>query len=161
SLRRVATHRARFRVAHGEKQAEYLHWKHWMLEPFSLKIGSFGNGVGFETIGMPLLDDIRSQLYEASGQRCVSASLIEKLDARGIAVWYGDDGTYSGHHRRWGHGKATLCNASLTGEDRSRVEQKFVEMGIGRPRDDGKRFNFNSEETARLHELIAPYVHEA
>src|SRR6266571_1698733 len=161
SLRHVATHRATFRVAHGEKQAEYARWKHWMLEPFSQKIGKYGNGIGFQTIGMPLLEDIRGQLYDSSGGRRASASIIEKLDARGIAVWYGDDGTFSGHHRRWGKGKATLCNASLTGESRLRVQQKFVALGVGRPRDDGRGFHFNSEETARLHEMIATYVHEA
>jgi recombination protein RecA len=161
SLRRVATHRASFRVAHGEKQAEYLRWKHWMLEPFSQKIGRHGNGMGFQTVGMPVLEDMRDQLYNADGERLASASVIEKLDARGIAVWYGDDGSYSGHYRRWGKGKATLCNASLTGECRRRVQEKFVEMGVGRPRDDGRGFHFSSEETARLHEMIAPYVHEA
>jgi recombination protein RecA len=132
-----------------------------MLEPFSQKLGKHGNGVGFQTIGMPILEDIRDELYDPTGERRVSASVIEKLDARGIAVWYGDDGTYSGHHRRWGHGKATLCNASLSGESRRRVQEKFVALGVGRPRDDGRGFHFNSEETIRLHELIAPYVHEA
>ncbi len=161
SLRRVATRKAAFRVAHGKKQAGYLQWKHWMLEPFSQKVGQHGNGIGFQTIGMPVLEDIRNQLYDEVGQRVASAAVIEKLDARGIAVWYGDDGTYSGHHRRWGHGKATLCNASLAGESRRRVQEKFVEIGVGRPRDDGRGFHFNSEETARLHEMIAPYVHEA
>jgi recombination protein RecA len=161
SLRKVATHSAVFRVAHGEKQAEYLRWKHWMLAPFSGKFGKHGNGTGFETIGMPLLEDIRNQLYASNGERVVSAAVIEKLDARGIAVWYGDDGTYSGHYQRWGHGKAMLCNKSLVGESRHLVQEKFVQLGIGRPRDDGRGFHFNSEETARLHALVAPYLHEA
>jgi recombination protein RecA len=87
--------------------------------------------------------------------------VIEKLDARGIAVWYGDDGAFSGHYRRSGHDQAMLCNASLAGESRRLVQEKFVKLGIGRPRDDGRGFHFNSEETARLHELISPYVHEA
>ena len=55
------------------------------------------------------------------------------MDTRAIAVWYGDDGTYAGHHSRWGHGKAMLCNKSLVGEARPRVQEKFVELGIGRP----------------------------
>ena len=136
SLRKVASQQAVFRVAHGEKQTEYLRWKHWMLEPFSGKVGKHGNGIGFHTIGMPVLGDIRNELYDPGGHRLVGASVIEKLDARGIAVWYGDDGTYSGHHRRGGHGKATLGNASLTGEHRRRVQEKFVELGVGRPRMD-------------------------
>jgi recombination protein RecA len=34
-------------------------------------------------------------------------------------------------------------------------------LGIGTPRDDGRGFWFTSEQTARLHALIAPYVHSS
>jgi recombination protein RecA len=78
-----------------------------------------------------------------------------------VAIWYADDGTFAGHFDRWGHGKAELCNKSLTGEARERVAALFERLGVGRPRDDGRGFWFNSEQTARLHELIAPYVHTA
>jgi recombination protein RecA len=32
-------------------------------------------------------------------------------------------------------------------------------LGVGRPRDDGRGFWFDAEQTSRLHALIAPYVH--
>ena len=35
----------------------------------------------------------------------------------------------------------------------------FERLGVGRPRDDGRGFWFTSEQTARLHELIAPCLH--
>ncbi|HEY7543903.1 MAG TPA: hypothetical protein VID27_03430, partial [Blastocatellia bacterium] len=57
--------------------------------------------------------------------------------------------------------KSVLYNKSLTGEDRERVAQKFEQIGIGRPRDDGRGFWFNSDQTARLHEMLAPYLHPA
>jgi recombination protein RecA len=34
-------------------------------------------------------------------------------------------------------------------------------LGIGRPRDDGRGFWFSSAQTARFHDVIAPYLHPA
>jgi len=132
-----------------------------MLEPFSRGFGKVGNGFGFDTIAFPALADLRAGLYGTNGERTAPASALDRLDARGVAIWYADDGTFAGHFDRWGHGKAKLCNKSLTGEARERVAMLFERLGVGRPRDDGRGFCFNSDQTARLHELIAPYVHTA
>jgi len=161
SLRRAGANAARFRVGHGENQVEYARWKHRMLEPFSLAFGKAGKGFGFDTIAFPMLEDLRVSLYGTNGERAAPASALDRLDARGVAVWYADDGTFAGHFDRWGHGKASLANKSLTGDARGRVAALFERLGVGRPRDDGRKFSFNSEQTARLHELIAPYVHTA
>ncbi|MBI4277102.1 MAG: recombinase RecA [Armatimonadetes bacterium] len=160
SLRQVGAHSAAFRVGHGEDQAQYVRWKHWMLEPFSRALGPVGQGVGFDTLAFPMLAEIRRDLYE-DGRRTVAASVLERLDARGLAVWYGDDGSFGGHFDRWGHGKAVLYNKSLKGSARERVATMFERLGVGRPRDDGRGFWFTSEQTARLHALIAPYLHPA
>lgn len=159
SLRKVGTHSATFRVGHGKQQEDYVRWKHWMLEPFSRSLGPVGNGVGFDTIAFPTLADLREGLYKGSGRRVATASVLDRLDARGVAVWYGDDGSFAGHFDRWGHGKAVLYNKSLEGSDRESVAAMFEQLGVGRPRDDGRGFWFRAEQTARLHELIAPYLH--
>jgi recombination protein RecA len=39
------------------------------------------------------------------------------------------------------------------------VSATLERLGVGTPRDDGRGFWFTSEQTARLHALIAPYVH--
>ncbi len=161
SLRRTGAHAAAFRVGHSETQVEYARWKHRMLEPFSRGFGRVGNGFGFDTIAFPALADLRASLYATNGERIAPASALDRLDARGVAVWYADDGTFEGHFDRWGHGKAGLANKSLTGQARERVAALFERPGVGRPRDTGRGFWFNSEQTARLHELIAPYVHTA
>src|SRR5437588_3262716 len=159
SLRRTGAHAAMFRVGHSEAQVEYARWKHWMLEPFSRGFGKMGSGLGFDTVAFPALADLRASLYGTNGERAAPASALDRLDARGLAIWYADEGTFAGHFARWGHGKAALYNKSLPGEARERVAALFERHGVGRPRDNGRGFWFNSEQTARLHELIAPYVH--
>src|SRR5215510_285514 len=159
SLRTVSSHSANFRVAHGAKQAAYLQWKHWMLEPFSRPITRVGKGTGFSILAMPALADLRAELYHPNGDRTASNSVLDRLDARGLAVWYADDGSFMGHYEHWGKGKAVLYNTSLCGDARQAVINTLDRLGLGQVRDDGRRFWFNAEQTARLHDLIAPYVH--
>ncbi|MBI2218087.1 MAG: recombinase RecA [Candidatus Rokubacteria bacterium] len=159
SLRMAGRHSAYFRVAHAPRQKDYLEWKHAMLGPFSRPVGKVANGVGFSTLAIPSLVDLRRELYDATGHRIASQDILDRLDARGLAVWYGDDGSFDGSHARWGNGKAILNNKCLRGDARSRVIETMERLGIGRPIDEDRRFRFTSEQTARLHELIAPYLH--
>jgi recombination protein RecA len=159
SLRRLGTHTASFRVGHGEAQKDYLRWKHDMLVPFAGPIKRTGNGFGFDTLSMPALADLLAGYYAADRRRMASGSVLDRLDARGLAVWYGDDGSFAGSYTRWGRGKAVLYNTALSGESRSRVMTALQRLELGRPRDDGRGFWFSAEQTARLHALIAPYVH--
>jgi recombination protein RecA len=160
SLRQVGTHAATFRVGHSEAQKDYLRWKQEMLAPFAGAIRPTGNGYGFDTLSMPALADLRADYYGADG-RIAAAAALDRLDARGLAVWYGDDGSFAGSYARWGKGKAALYNKALTGESRERVIAAMERLGIGRPRDDGRGFWFSSAQTARLHDVIAPYLHPA
>ena len=159
SIRVTGAHAAHFRVGHGVAQKGYLRWKHAVLAPFSRPIGPMGRGFGIETRTMPVLAELRAELYGADGGRTASGSALNRLDARGLAVWYGDDGSFAGSYDRWGKGKAVLYNKSLRGEARERVVATLERLGVGRPRDDGRGFWLSSEQTARLHALIAPYLH--
>jgi recombination protein RecA len=159
SLRRVGTHAASFRVGHADTQKDYLQWKHAMLAPFSRTITRMGNGFGFDTLAMPAFADLLADYYDAGRHRLAMGPALDRLDARGLAVWYGDDGTFTGSYARWGKGKAALYNKSLAGACRGRVIRTMERLGIGRPRDDGRGFWFNAEQTERLHALIAPYLH--
>ncbi|HUM18084.1 MAG TPA: recombinase RecA [Candidatus Nitrosotalea sp.] len=159
SLRKVSTHMARFRVGHGVDQKDYLQWKHDMLEPFSGAIKRTGNGFGFDTVAMPAIADLLGGYYGADRERVAMGPVLDRLDARGLAVWYGDDGSFMGSYARWGKGKAVLYNKSLTGACRARVVAAMERLGIGRPRDDGRGFWFSADQTERLHAVIAPYLH--
>jgi recombination protein RecA len=159
SLRQVGTHAALFRVGHGQAQKDYLRWKHAMLEPLVSPIRKTGSGFGFDTLAMPALADLLGECDGDGRSREAGGAILDRLDARGLAVWYGDNGSFMGSFDRWGEGEAVVYNGSLTGESRQRVLAVFERLGIGRPRDDGRGFWFSSAQTARLHELIAPYLH--
>jgi recombination protein RecA len=160
SLRKVGAHTAHFRVGHAPAQKDYLRWKQDMLAPFAGAIRRTGNGLGFDTLAMPAILDIWAQIY-AGGRRAASATALDGLDPRGLAVWYGDDGSFGGSSARRGKGTAVLYNASLAPDARARVLATMARLDIGIPRDDGRGFWFTSEQTARLHAAIAPYVHPA
>jgi recombination protein RecA len=161
SIRRIGTHAAHFRVGHGEAQKDYLEWKRAMLEPFCGPIKRTGNGFGFDTLAIPAIADLCADYYGSDRSRLATDRVLDRLDARGIAVWYGDDGSFAGSYAQWGKGKAVLYNTALSSESRARVLARFERLGIGRLRDDGRGFWFNSEQTARFHGLIAPYLHPA
>jgi len=160
SLRRASNQNVRFRVGHGEKQQDYLAWKHEFLAPFAHAIAPTGNGVGFDTIPMRQLEWVHDAVYQGNGSKhAVTEELVGKLDARAIAVWYADDGTFSGSYERWGHGKAEICAKSLGHDHRALLARRCEELGMGRPTVTERGLLFSGERTRMLHERIEPYVH--
>jgi recombination protein RecA len=160
ALRRVSDHNVAFRVGHGEQQREYLGWKHEMLAPFARAIAPTGAGHGFDTIPMHQLAPVRDAVYRSGGSKCaVSEELVSRLDARAVAVWYADDGTFSGSYDRWGHGKAEICAKSLSVVDRELLARRCEELGLGRPTVTARGLLFSGERTRALHEAVAPYIH--
>jgi recombination protein RecA len=159
SLRFASAHNASFGVGHGEKQREYCEWKHEMLAPFANRIGKTGSGMGFDTIPMNQLAWLHRAVYAVDGGRTVSDELIQQLDERAIAAWYCDDGSFSGHYKRWGHGKAVIYSKALGREDKERLASRCEELGMGRPTVRDRELLFSGERTRMFHERIAPYVH--
>jgi recombination protein RecA len=159
SLRFASDHNAAFRVGHGLQQQAYCQWKHEMLAPFCNKVAPTGAGIGFDTIPMHQLAWLHQAVYATGGSRTVSDELIEQLDERAIAAWYCDDGTFSGHYRRWGHGKAEICSKALSKTDQERLAIRCEQLGMGRPTVGNHGLIFSGERTRMFHEKVAPYVH--
>jgi recombination protein RecA len=159
SLRFASHHNAAFRVGHGERQREYCQWKHEMLAPFAHEIGRTGNGIGFDTIPMNQLAWLRDAVYAGSGGRTVSDELISQLDERAIAARYCDDGSFSGHYKRWGYGKSVIYCKALSADDKERLAVRCEELGMGRPTVRERELLFSGERTRKFQEKIAPYVH--
>jgi recombination protein RecA len=160
SLRYASDHNVAFRVGHGERQREYCEWKRDMLEPFAHRIGRTGNGIGFDTIPMRQLAVLHDAVYAAAGGRTVSDELIDELDARAIAAWYCDDGTFGGSYKRWGHGKPSICAKALSRDDRERLAARCEQLGMGKPTvTDRGHLMWSGERAESFHEQIAPYVH--
>ncbi len=158
SLRYVSEQNVHFRVGHGHKQREYCEWKHEMLAPFAGKVRPTGNGVGFDTIPMHQLVSVHASVY-SNGERIVSDEFIDQLDERAFAAWYCDDGTFGGSYERWGHGKAEICNRSLSLADKERLAARLEALGMGRPTVSDRGLMFTGERTRQFQKRIAPYVH--
>src|SRR5262249_12092395 len=101
SLRKAKNGNVSFRVGHGDKQEAYLAWKQEFLAPFAHAIAPTGAGKGFDTIPMRQLGWVHDAVYQGNGHKhAVSKDFVGKLDARAIAAWYADDGTFSGTYER-------------------------------------------------------------
>ncbi len=159
SLRHASEQNVSFRVGHGEQQRDYCQWKHEMLAPFANKMGKTGKGFGFDTIPMRQLTELHTQAYGPQGRRQISETMLAALDARAVAVWYGDDGAFSGSYERWGHGKAEIACASLSQTDKERLAARLEELGMEHPTVRGRSLLFSGEQVHALHEKIAPYLH--
>ncbi len=159
SLRHASDHNVSFRVGHGEEQREYCEWKHEMLAPFAHKIGATGNGIGFDTIPMRRLAPVHEAIYAKTGGRTVSDELIDQLDERAVAAWYCDDGSFSGHYARWGHGKSVIYCSALSNDDKQRLAARLEELGMGRATIRDRELLFSGERARQFQERIAPYVH--
>jgi recombination protein RecA len=160
ALRYASDHNVSFRVGHGERQRDYLEWKHEMLAPFAHAIAPTGAGYGFDTIPMRQLAPLHEAVYAGvSGKSAVTEDVVAQLDKRAIAVWYLDDGTFGGSHARWGHGKAEICATSLTYDHRELLARRCEELGLGRPTVTERGLLFSGERTRTFHERIARFVH--
>ncbi|MBK8755192.1 MAG: recombinase RecA [Candidatus Competibacteraceae bacterium] len=158
SLRHASEQNVSFRVGHGKKQQDYCQWKWQMLAPFANKIGKTGKGFGFDTLPMRQLAELHEQAYGPEGRQ-VSEAMLAALDARAVAVWYGDDGSFSGSYEHWGHGKAEIACVSLSMADKERLAARLEELGMGRPTVQERSLLFSGERTQLLHAKIAPYLH--
>jgi recombination protein RecA len=156
----VSEQNVAFRVGHGIVQKGYLAWKHKMLAPFARALAPTGNGIGFDTIPMQQLAGLHEAVYRGDGgKRAVTQDVVAKLDARAIAVWYADDGTFGGSYDRWGYGKAEICAKALGRAGCEQLAARCEELGMGRPTVTERGLLFSGERTREFHKRIAPYVH--
>lgn len=95
-----------FKICHGEKQKEYLEWKIKQLNSVGIRNSGIkqyeiksGYKTGVNAIYtqlniMPFIKVLRRVFYRPKkilGNR----KMLNRLDARGIAIWYMDDGALS------------------------------------------------------------------
>ena len=158
SIRQCSTSTAIFRFGHGLDQSDYLAWKHRCLGSMAGDIQTRNEAVFFDVTSSRTAYEWKKHLYEGK-KRQVTDEYLAHLDARSLAVWYMDDGSFSGSSEKWGNGKALICNVALDDVSRQRVVRRLEEMGLGQVKLTRHGFQFNSEQTMKLHQMIAPYVH--
>lgn len=92
-----------FKLSHSIKQKDYLEWKIEQLKEAAIRntgiksyISSRGYNKGSEVLYtqlniIPFIKVLRRVVYK-NGDKTFSRKLLNRLDAKGIAIWFMDDG---------------------------------------------------------------------
>jgi recombination protein RecA len=162
-------HGARFRIGHGQKQAEYADWKASLFANLNVSRSTSDKGAVFHDVQpLPELAELRRAVY-LGGQKVLSWDYLKRLTPLSIALWYQDDGTFQLRSKglqdrtAGGSGRSEICVQAIEAGSRQRlrdlladtwgIEAKLVERG------GNAIMQFPTAETAKLHALIAPFVH--
>ena len=162
-------HGARLRFGHGAKQEEYADWKASLFGNLQVSRSTNERGAVFHDCQpLPELAELREAVY-IGGKKVLSWEYLKRLTPLSIALWYQDDGTFALRSKgrqertRGGSGRSEVCVQAFERTSRTRlrdhladtwgIEAKLVERG-------GQAIlQFSTAETAKLHALIAPFVH--
>jgi recombination protein RecA len=164
-------HAARYRYGHGAKQAEYAEWKASLLENVGVSRSTNAKGaVFFDVKPLPELAELRRAVY-VGGKKVFGTEYLKALTPLSLAIWYMDDGGFTlrakgvQERTREGSGRSEICVQAMEATTRLRlVEYLRDTWGINaRLAERGARkmafLIFAKDETAKLHALIAPFVH--
>jgi recombination protein RecA len=169
---RVDAASARFRMGHGQKQLAYLDWKAELLGNIGQCRTTNAEGAGFvDLTPLPELAELREAVYLGDGHKHLSWEYLKALTPLALAIWYCDDGTFQlrakglQERTRDGSGRSEICVQALSPGSRERLMQHLADTFDLHPKLilRGSRemayLIFGKDETAKLHELIAPFVH--
>ena len=162
-------HGARFRFGHAARQAEYADWKASLLGNIRNSRSTNGRGAVFYDFSpVPELVELRRAVY-IGGKKVFSDDYLKQLTPLSLALWYMDDASFSIRAKgvqvrtRDGSGRADICVEAMDPTTRLRLAAYLADTwGIAPKIIDraGKAvFVFAKDDTARLHTLIAPFVH--
>jgi recombination protein RecA len=169
---RVDEESARFRMGCGAKQLAYLDWKAGLFGNIGQSRSTNAKGAGFvDLTPLPELAPLREAVYLGDGHKHLSWEYLKALTPLALAVWYCDEGSFQIRAKgvqgraREGSGRSEICVEAMSPGSRERLVQHLADTFDLHPRlhSRGTRgvavLSFAKDETAELHELIAPYVH--
>ncbi len=164
-------HAARFRWGHAAKQAAYGDWKASLFANVTVSRTTNAKEAVFHDM-QPLaeLAELREAVY-LGGKKVLSHEYLKLLTPLSLAIWYMDDGSFSlrakglQERTREGSGRSEICVQAMEPTTRKRLAEYLADTWNIRPTlvDRGARriphLVFSKDETAKLHALIAPFVH--
>lgn len=152
SLRDATNHSCLLRLGHGLDQKDYLKWKQEIMQ----NVVSWSDETHFDT--KPLFELRELRYSNEPGNNCnniLPSKIVDKLDVLGLTIWYLDDGGFYGRFKKWGKGRSVIYCYKFANKEI--LMSAFHRMGLS-PSITYQGFQFNSEETEKLHSMIAKYV---
>ena len=157
----VGKNRYRLKVIHEERQRQYCQWKADLFHSSLrfIKENGYSKKPAFEFTTKCF--SLPSSIPMDCKKSCPKW-VIDKLDARGIAIWYMDDGDIN---KSKNNIRISTCSFDLNSQ--KLFVKKFKEFGIDCSIGEDKGIDylyyylrFNSINSKRLLNLIGPYIHE-
>jgi recombination protein RecA len=164
-------HAARFRYTHCERQTPYADWKASLFANVDSTRNIRKDGVvTYDFSPLPELAELRRSVY-TEGKKTFDDEYLKGLTPLSLALWYQDDASFAirsqGKQTRASGvtGRATICVEAMEPATRVRlvdyladtwgIQAKLVLSGKAQK----ALLVFASDETTKLHALIAPFVH--
>ncbi len=165
-------HGARLRWGHGAKQVDYGDWKASLFANVGVSRSTNAKGAVFHDVQpLPELAELRRRSTSAA-RRCSATTTSRRLTPLSLAIWYMDDGGFTlrskGLQERTadGSGRSEICVEAMSTRHppaAGRLSRRHVGHSSGQARRAEQRGRpsslFPTAETAKLHALIAPFVH--
>jgi superfamily II DNA or RNA helicase len=157
--------RYRLRFTHGEKQKEYCEWKANMFgieELIYIEKNGYSQKPAYRFATK--IFDLENEITKNT--KIVPDWLLDKLDERGIAVWYMDDGSNQKRENKDGVIKnlISIHSNNFDYEIQEKFVKKFnqygIECSIHKTKEKYHYLRFNTENSLKLLQLIKPYIHE-
>ena len=156
--------RYRLKIIHCEKQKYYCEWKANMFGIKELKYiekngYSQKPAYNFQTKIFDLEDEI------TKNTKIVPDWLLDKLDIRGIAIWYMDDGSIVKRELKDGSisNYISIHSNNFDYEIQEKFVKKFaqyeIDCNINKSKDKYYYLRFNKENSEKLLNIINPYIH--
>jgi recombination protein RecA len=162
---------ARYRYSHCEDQTAYADWKASLFGNIDSSRHVRKDGVvTYDFTPMPELAELRSDVYK-DGKKHFSDDYLKSLTPLSIALWYQDDAGFTirskGVQKRTEglSGRAVICVEAMETATQKRLVTYLADTwGIrAQLKLSGVKKKailvFDNANTAKLHALIAPYVH--
>ncbi len=164
-------HGARLGYDHCEKQTAYADWKASLFSNLGCSRHVRTDGVvAYDFQPLPELAPLRRDTY-VDQKKVFEDDYLKRLSPLSLALWYMDDAHFSirseGLQARTAGltGRATICVEAMEPATRQRlvayladtwgIRANLVALGASKK----AILVFNNAETAKLHALIAPFVH--
>jgi recombination protein RecA len=162
-------HGTRLRWAHDAKQTAYADWKASLFANIGTSRTTNARGAVFHDMRpLPELAELRDAI-SIEGKKVINHDYLKRLTPLALAIWYADHGTFALRSKglqertRGGSGRSEICVEALEPTSRIRIQEFLRDVyGIGSKlltRVGMAVLQFPTAETAKLHRLVAPYVH--
>ena len=155
--------RIRLKVIHGMKQQGYCAWKASMFnsELSHIEKNGYAQKPAVKFCSKIFSASALGLLGITESKKSCHQKILDSLDARGLAIWFMDDGSIS----KTGN-SAQLCTHSFDYDSQLRFVEYFAKLGVKASirEDVGSDYHyyflgFDAEASRALVKIITPYVH--